>query len=207
MSKNQLFFKRKRFWKRLLLFIAVVPLLIFGAMILVFHFTQDAIIQNQIESLNKGHKGVVSVGDSHLSPFKNFPYTSIKIDDVKILENKGDSASVILDVEDIYVGFNILDLIRGDYDIQTLLIEEGVFNLIIHKDGSNNLTNAFATEGEATDSQALHIHLNKISLKNLDIHNYDEGTKIDVETYINKAEGGFKANEELISSHIDSKFV
>ena len=145
MHQNPPLNKKKRFWKRLMLFSALVPLLMVGTILLIILVKQDSIIQSQIEAMNKEHKGLVSVGKSHLAPFNNFPYTSVKIDDVKILEDKNDSTSVILDVEDIYVGLNILDIIKGDFDIQTLMIEEGSFNLILHEDGSNNLTNALAT--------------------------------------------------------------
>ncbi len=36
-----------------------------------------------------------------------------------------EKASPILDVADIYVGFNLWDIVAANYDIQKLLVEDG----------------------------------------------------------------------------------
>ena len=129
------------------------------------YINQDEIIQSEVDALNKGHKGQVFIGDTHLEPFKNFPYISIKVDDVRILESKQKGAQEILNVADIYLGFNIWDIIEGNYDIKKLLIEDGVFKIVFHKDGSINLQNAFATSDQADSEEPMDIHLKKIGAK------------------------------------------
>jgi hypothetical protein len=194
--------------KRLVTGIFVIPILLFGTVLLIIWANQDALVQKQIAVLNKGYKGQIAVGDVHLAPFKNFPYISLKIDDVRIAEDKTDSATTILDVADIYAGVNFWDMIRGKLDIQSLLVEDGVFNIVLHPDGTTNLQNALATptKKEASGENEPDIHLKRIELRNLDIHQLQESTNLDVETLIYFANGGFQINDTAISAHIDSEF-
>lgn len=200
------FLKRKKFWWWFVSILFFLPIALFGVLLLVVYFNQDAIIQHEIDKMNKHHSGLILVGDTHLAPFESFPFISIKVDDVRVLESKEDGAPVILDVEDIYVGFNIWDIVRGDYDIQSLVIENGFFNIVMHEDGSINLENALATSEEAGDEEPPNIHLKKIELRDLDIHHFNETTKTDIETYVFHAKGGFKNIDGEINTHVDTEF-
>ena len=204
---NLNFFKRRKFWWWLIAVSLFLPTLAFSILLFIINTQQNDILQDQIAVLNQDHKGLVVVGDAHLSPFKQFPYISIKVDDVHVYETKNEDASVIMDVADIYVGFNLWDILSGNYDIQTLLIEEGFFNFVLHEDGSNNLQNALAASEEATTGKPIEIHLKNIELRELDIHKLDEATNTDIETYIHWAKGGFNSNDGLIVAHIDTEFL
>lgn len=197
--------KRKRL-RKILIWSLSGLIFLFGVLILIIYIKQDEIIQSQLETMNKEHKGLLKIGDTHLALFENFPDLSFKIDDVRIYETKDDHKKAILDVKDIYVGFNLIDILKGNYDVHSLLIEDGYFNIILHEDGSNNLQNALATTEEENKEEELQIHLQTIRLENLDIHKFDESTNIDVETYIYAAEGGFKTGNGLINAHIDTDF-
>ena len=176
-------FLKRKFWLRFSGVLIGIPIILFTLFCLLY-INQDEIIQAEVDALNKGHKGQVFIGDTHLEPFKNFPYISIKVDDVRILESKQKESQEILNVADIYLGFNIWDVIKGNYDIQKLLIEDGSFNIVFHKDGTINLQNAFATTDKGGNEAPMDIHLKNIEL-NLDIHKLDESTN-DVETFIYK---------------------
>ncbi len=198
----------KRKLSKALIFICVISLLLITGVLIYIQTQQERILQNQITKLNTQHTGLIEVGKSNLSLFGNFPYISLKIDDVKIFETKSNEASEIMHVKDIYVGFNLWDIVNQNYDIQSIIIEDGVFNLILHKDGSNNLEIALKNSESNTDAKAnsVDIHLKKIKLKNLDIHKLDESTNTDIETFVFFADGGFKKNNNLIDAHINSEF-
>ena len=205
-SQRFSFLKKRKFWFRFVGFAVFIPVLLFSILILIVYINQDEIIQAEIDALNKGHKGKITIGDTHLEPFKNFPYISIRIDDVRILESKLPDAEEILNVADINLGFNIFDIVFGDYDIQGLIVEEGDFNIILHKDGTTNIQNALATSDEGESEEPMDIHLKNIELRNLDIHKFDETTNVDVETFIYTAKGGFKTDEKVINAHLDTDF-
>lgn len=198
---------KRKFW-RVLITLLLVPIILLSAVLIYIQTQQESILKNQISELNKQYKGAIEVGKSNLSFFGNFPYISIKIDDVKILEDKTNTSTEIMHVKDIYVGFNLWDILNKNYDVQSIVVEDGVFNIILHKDGSNNLENALKYSNTNTDTTqtALNIHLKKVKLKNLDIHKLDETTNTDIETFIFYGEGGFKKNKQRIDVHVNSEF-
>lgn len=201
------FLKRRKFWIWFTVITILLPVVLFAALIAIVYWKQDEIIQGEIDAMNKSHKGLIVVGDTHVAPFENFPYISIKVDDVRIYESKEDDAPVILDVADIYLGFDMWDIVNGKYDVQKLMVEDGFFNIITHKDGSINLENALATEEDAPEEEEpLDIHLKNIELRNLDIHKLDESSMLDVETFIYWADGGFQTGSGEIAAHIDTEF-
>lgn len=176
-----------------------------GALVLYIQSQQTEILQSEIAKLNKEHKGLIKVGDSKLSLFESFPYISIKVFDVQIFETKEDKSPIIVDVKDIYVGFQLDDILSGNYDIQSVIVEDGVFNVVLHEDNTTNLENALATTTES-DTASTNVHFKKIEFKNLDIHHIDESTNTDFETFIYSGQGGFELNDNNITGHIDTDF-
>ncbi len=195
--------------KRLILLGVLVPVLLVFAFTFVVYQLQDGLVQREIDALNKTHKGLITIGDTHIAPFKNFPYVSLKVDSVQVYESKEEDADLILEVADIYVGFNVWDLAYAKYDVQKLLIEDGFFNIIKHKDGSLNIENALAApseEEEESVEEPFDVHLKSIELKNLDIHKLDEESLLDIDTYIFWAKSGIKTIENEVYAHIDTDF-
>ncbi|MHA7059510.1 AsmA family protein [Aquimarina sp. M1] len=197
--------KSKKFWKRIIIVVLVVPVVLVGSLILYIQSNQSEIIKGEITKLNKEHKGRIRVGESELSLFGNFPYISIKVYDVQIFETKEDHAPIIMDVKDMFIGFNLWDIVKGNYDIQSVIVEEGVFNIVIHENNSTNIQNSLANTAK-TETPSTNIHLKKIKLKNLDIHTLDEATNTDVEKFIYTGTGGFSQKDSIIAGHIDTDF-
>lgn len=184
--------------------LTILPMVILGALLLYIQKNQSEILKGEVAKLNQDYQGRITIGDSELSLFGNFPHISIKIYDVKIFETKATNAAVIADVNDIYVGFNLWDIVAGNYDIRSLLIEEGEFHLVIHENNTTNIQNALTTSS-ATDTSSTNFHLKKIKLKNLDIHTLDEATRTDVEKFVYNGQGGFSVSENSIAGHIDTE--
>ncbi|WP_299765478.1 AsmA-like C-terminal region-containing protein [uncultured Dokdonia sp.] len=197
--------KIKKFWKRILIALITVPIVLTGSLILYIQSNQSDIIKGEIAKLNKEHKGQINVGESELSLFGNFPHISIKVYDVQILETKEANAPIIMDVKDIYVGFNLWDIVNKNYDIQSVLLEEGVFNIVIHENNTTNIQNSLASTSD-TETPTTNIHLKKITFKNLDIHTLDEATNTDVEKFVYAGTGGFSRKDSIIAGHIDTYF-
>ena len=194
----------KKRWKRIVLVLILVPIPLIGGLLLYVQNNQAEIINDQVALLNQAYKGRITVGNSELSLFGNFPDLSIKVYDVQIFETKADGAPLIMDVKDIYVGFNLWDMVSGNYDIHSLRVEDGVFNIVVHEDNSSNIQNSLASRAEY-GSSFTNVHLEKIRLKNLDVHTLDEATHTDVETFIYDGKGGFRTTDSIIAGHIDTE--
>lgn len=189
-----------------MILLILLPLSLFGISLIYVYQNQERIVQTEIDAINRGYRGMISVGDIRLAPFKNFPYLSVRVDDVAVRESKETDAASIAEVADIYIGLDLTDLVQGKIDIKKLLIEDGYFEMVLHKDGSDNLSNAFATESDTTAADPLHIHLRDIELKNIDVRKKDESNGLVVQGKIHWARGGFQSTPQHTAAHIDTEF-
>lgn len=198
--------KIKKRWPKILLTLILITILLLGGLFFYFQSNQSEIIKNEIAKLNKEHKGLISVGNSELSLFGNFPYISVKIYEVQIFETKEANAPLIMKVNDIYVGFDLWDLITNtDVNIQSILVEEGVFNMVIHENNTTNIQNSLAATSE-TEKSTSNIHLKEIKFKKLDVHTFDEATNTDVEKFIYSGTAGFNQNDSITTGNLKMDF-
>ena len=78
------FLQRKKFWKRLFIYLVLLPVFLIFVLVLILYWKQDAIVQDLLTTLNKDFKGEIRIKGSHISPFENFPYISIDLEGVEI---------------------------------------------------------------------------------------------------------------------------
>ncbi|MCG8311461.1 MAG: AsmA-like C-terminal region-containing protein [Cytophagales bacterium] len=198
----------KKIWKRLILGVFTAICIIFGSAVLILVWQQDKIVQNAVNAFNEDFKGAVVIGDSDISPFENFPYISIVIRNVQVFEDQADMFAPILDVSDIYLGFDFWTVLGGDFKVNLLKVENGNFDIVRHTDGSFNLVHALSGEKKIKDiKEEYNIELEKIELSNLDIIKYDEGTRIHAETYIENATAKFKNSEAVLAIALNSQLI
>jgi len=199
---------KSRFFRIALLLVVGLIILISGVFAFIY-FNQTRIVQSQLTTINTSFQGKIEVGESHVALFESFPYISLKVDDVKVYEYKHEGAPIIVDVADIYVGFNIWDIVAGNYDIQSIIVEDGLLDVVLHEDGSTNIEHALlaASDDNTTSSAPINIHLQSIAFKNIELHQREEATNLDIITRIDFANGGFQLEEEHIFAHIDTEFI
>jgi hypothetical protein len=197
----------KKFWKRFVLFIFIVPIFLFSILIGILYWKQDAIVQHLLITMNEDFEGYIEIEDSHISLFQNFPYISIDLEGVKIYENKKKNTTAIVDVEDIYLGFDILTIVSGEMEIKKIKLAEGKLNIIQHKDGELNISKALATKKEVEDpNEEFHLDLNEIELVNIDVTKLNEANNLLVEAYITWADSKFTTSPDHVYASLESKF-
>ena len=74
-NKKFSFLKRRKFWIRFFGFAIFVPILLFSILILIVYINQDKIIQSEIDALNKGHKGKITITAVPTDEFVEFSVT------------------------------------------------------------------------------------------------------------------------------------
>jgi len=200
------FLKSRKFWRRLVIWTLIIPVFFLSILISIVYFNQDKIVQELITELNQDFTGEVEIDGSHISPFEAFPYISIDLEHVMIYEDKLNHKDPIVNAEDIYVGFNIWDLIVGNFDIQLIEVKNGYIHAIQHKDGELNIAKALTTEKDIEDlEEEFHVHLKEIDLINMDIYKINEANGLMVESFVDIATLSFETNEASIHVQIESK--
>ena len=201
----------KKLWIRLVALVIVLLLLGFASATFYLYKNQDSLVQEQLDRLNQAYHGKVSAGATHIAPFQNFPYVSIKIDEVKVIESKAENAPVLIEVADIYVGLDLMSLLQGSVQVKKLLIEEGFFKIVLYEDGSNNLSKAIGLEEEETtesetEATSMGLELDQIELRNIDLHKIDRSSGLDIQTFIYQADGKFKNDQEELVLDLGAAF-
>ncbi len=185
--------------KRLIIWLAIIPVLLFFSVVFVVYWKQDQIIQNLLISFNEDFNGKIEIEESHVSPFENFPYISIDLQNVKLFADKITKEEPILYLKDIYVGFNVFDLVAGNYDVKVIELKDGFIHAIQDEEGELNISKAFSTRKEVESiEEEFNIHLKSIELIDVDIYKLNEMNNLMVETFIEDADIRLKTNEEHV---------
>ncbi|WKZ61303.1 MAG: AsmA-like C-terminal region-containing protein [Cyclobacteriaceae bacterium] len=199
--------KGKRLKQLLALFI-LVPTLLFGILTALLYWKQDSVVQELVATLNEDFTGTLEVDDSHISPFANFPYISIDLDHVRIYEDKEKDDQPLVEVEDVYLGFDIWTLLKGTFEVKSLKFSNGTIKLIQHLDGTFNIGNALSKTKEIEDpGEEFHMDLKSIQLQNIDLLKINEANDLMLEFFINDAKSRFKDVEDHMLITLDSRFL
>lgn len=208
--KNKLrrWIKSKRFWRRMIIAIIGIPALLLGITLLIVHQKQDEIVSEIISALNEDFTGSAEIKDSHISFFSNFPYVSIDLEEFKVYETKDKKGKPLIDVHDVYAGFNLWTVVTGKMEIKKIKLESGHIDLVQHKNGEFNIVKALSSEKEIEDTgEEFHLDLKRIELVDVDLTKLNEENGVKVEAFIDKAKSKFKTSDESVHASLDAQFV
>ncbi len=197
---------KKKILKKILISVLVIPILLVSLVIAIVYSKQKEIVKTLIEQVNTDFNGRIQIKDSHIEPFTNFPYISIDLEQLQVFETKDKSLKPIIDIKDLYIGFDIFNLLQGKKDIKLIKLKNGEIHLVQKLNGTLNIVHAFQsikpTEKEAEE---LHLSLSSILLENIDLTKINEEGKLLIETYIPSAKTKFSTSNEKIGISIDAK--
>ncbi len=201
-------FKNKKIWKRIIWGILFIPILFISLLIIIVYWQQDAIVQQLLNTVNKDFKGEIQINDSHISPFENFPYISIDLEDVKLYENKLKKTPPLLRIKDVYLGFEISSLLSQEFEIKLIKLSKGNIDIVQDKNGEFNITKAFTTENKIENvDKEFHLDIKSILLNDIDFTKLNEENKILVEAFIYNTESKFKTSNSNLSISLESSLL
>ena len=187
--------------------IVLVLIAALGATIGVLYSRQDEIVQELLTKANADFKGEVKLTGSHISLFQNFPYISIDLENLSIKESKSDTATVILDIEDVYVGFDLLTILNGQMEIKKIKLVNGHIDAVQYGDGTFNLANAFepVVPVESVEEE-FHLDLKSVILSNIHLTKLNVESKMKVDVLVDEAKTRFKTNADKVVIGLDADF-
>lgn len=165
-----------RFLRNTLLILLGVVALVFGALCYMLYAHEQEIADELIAWFNEGQPGNLSYDHVELSPFRAFPYISIDIKDVRFDVDKHTADDhAIYAFKDVYVGFDVFDLLRGEYTIRKLVLHSGHLYLEKYADGTYNLMRAKLRAEDEDDGTSAHLDLKRIELRDITLHEVNSG--------------------------------
>jgi hypothetical protein len=194
--------------KQAVLWSLLVITLFIVTLVGVLYWKQDSLVQELISTFNNDFKGSIEISDSHISPFVNFPYISIDLDDVRVYETKNQSGEPIVGLKDVYLGFDIRNVLRGSFEVRSLKLSDGNIRLVQHPDGSFNITNALSAQKEIDDvEEEFHLDIQSIQLVNVDLLKHNEANDLIIEAFIDLAKAKFRSQPDHLYVGLDSRFT
>lgn len=202
---------RKRIF-RILYIVLGSMLALLGIASLILYTQQERLTQMALRELNKQLPGDLVVGGSNIAPFENFPYVSIGLKNVTFYANKQHTGKPLYQVERLFVGFSLPDIIRQQYNVKVLVVKNGYLHLIKEQNGKIDIVEANRIQSDSTitssgDSAPMQLDIKKIILRDLDISYTDKVMGSHAATHIDKIKTSFRMDGDLIKASMEGKQV
>ncbi|MFN8699774.1 MAG: AsmA-like C-terminal region-containing protein [Flavobacteriales bacterium] len=198
--------RKKSRWIRIIAWTLTIPLVLIAVCIGLLYANQDKIVREVISTMNADFAGRVELRESHISLFANFPYISIDLEGLRVYENKDTAEAPVLDVSDVYVGFDLWTIIAGKMEIKSIKLKDGRIDLVLYPDGEYNVMKAFATTHEIEDvEEEFHLNLKRIQLDHVDISKHTLADSMTLDAYVVKATSKFKTDGNHILTGLDAE--
>jgi uncharacterized protein involved in outer membrane biogenesis len=158
--------------KRILLVLFIVLLSVIPVLYGTVYFFGKNIEKYVVAELNKSLAVEIKVGEIDFSIIRQFPKASLLFTDVIIYENFPGRKKELLHCDEIFLVFNIRDILEKKYIINEIVLNKGTANLYVDSKGRDNYT-IVKEDNESTDSDTLQINLQSIRLNQMNIR-YDD---------------------------------
>jgi len=128
---------------------------------------EDDIEQYAITEINKYINTEVKIRAIDFSILRNFPYASLNFKNVLIKDSyeQIESDDTLLFAKNLFLNFNILDLINEDYNVQNITIKEGVLKLKTTYKGDVNYN--IITPSQDTTSGNFNFELKQLEVEHM----------------------------------------
>lgn len=164
----------KRILKRFLIFISLAFLsIVFLSVILSLIFTEE-IEKIVVKNIETKITTEISLGDVSFKLYKHFPFTSVEVSDLKIMESEIFEGDTLVYAKKAFIKFSLLDLISTQLDINRIILENGKLNIKYNEDNQANF------KVFEKNNKAKHLHLEEVFLSDIAIKYYHHGTQADI---------------------------
>ncbi len=201
--------KKRVYW--IVAFLLVSIILVIATAPYILYKNQKAITASAITTLNETLVGHFTIEDSYIAPFANFPYVSIDFKGVKFYDDHRMEKAPIYEIQDLYVGFDFWDIIKGKYNIKAVKAKEARLNLILDENDEMNIAVASSmanpSDEVSLEEDAFTLDLNDIHIQNLAFVKLNESTGQVITIDFDDLRSKLNMSDDIITASLDSRFV
>lgn len=141
---------------------------------------EDKVKSFIVEQINKNINTKVDVKEVNFSVFKKFPYASLEFEQVTAEEvTKKAKKGELFNAQSIYLQFNIIDILKENYIIKKVEINNGMVNLKIDKYGNDNY-HFWKTKSDTVKSE-LSVELEDLKFNDVNFYFLNEYKNLDMD--------------------------
>jgi len=134
--------RKKRRFIRIIAWIVGATAGVILLITLVFYLGRGWITRQVLDRFNEQHPGEVQLGGLNLIPLMDFPEAVIQFRDVSLYEKPQYTDSLYQEpvayLHEFYVSLGIRELIRGEFQVSQLRLEEGFIRYELYGDSLSN---------------------------------------------------------------------
>ncbi|AEV98600.1 hypothetical protein A4D02_21385 [Niastella koreensis] len=202
---------RKRLIRFLLIPVLVI-LLLLGTAFVILTTQQTRLVKMALKELNKKLPGTISVEKSEISFIDNFPYISIRLNQVRFYATKRTTDKPLFAAERVFAGFSLTDILNQNYKVKVIGTKNGHLDLVEEKDGQLNIVEASrmapdTTRSTDTAESPLKLDIKKIVLKGMTISFIDKQNNQTIISKIEKITSSIQDDSLKINAGLNGKFV
>jgi len=156
-----------KFFRRSLIFLGLIWLLFCVAGAVLVYLYQDQLVARFINEANKRVGTPIQANNIQASWWKKFPDVSIVLNQVVIDGSLPGTTDTLALAEHIYCTFNVWDIIKGNWIVDQIHMEQGKLFLVQTELGDNNFT--IITRDSLSKNEDAGFKLEKITLNDISI--------------------------------------
>ena len=172
---------------------------------------QQRLVNLAVSELNRQLKGELTIGNSSISLFKNFPNVSIALENGQFFADNTKSGKPIGQFDVLYVGFNVRDLLKKNYNVRKLFLKGGYVNLVKQQNGTINLleretnqTDTVSIAEAQPDTAAVKVQLEKIVIEEMSVSFLDQANGQKFSTQISQLSSTLALDSSQLSLAVSS---
>ncbi len=150
-----------------LLYSIVAFLLLAAGLIVYLLANKNQIKRYALDQLNAQLDAKITINDIDITLFKQFPKVSLDMHLVRITD-PNQPKQYLLQAEHVYIGFNIYDILRKQYNIKLIAIDSAQLNLYTDLAGKSNF-NILKQDTTTTSSQSFLLSLKEVKLNQVNL--------------------------------------
>jgi uncharacterized protein involved in outer membrane biogenesis len=202
---------RKRLVRFLL--IPVISLVLLLAVAFTILFTQQQrLVKLAVKELNKKLPGTISVQGSNISLFENFPYISVRLNNVSFYATKSTSTKPLFSAEKLFAGFSLPDILKQNYKVKVIFMKNGHLDLVAERNGQLNIVEASKISHDTTSTTdtgdaALKLDIKKIVLKNMAVSFLDKQNGRHIISHIERIQSSLENDSLKLNAALTGKMT
>jgi uncharacterized protein involved in outer membrane biogenesis len=178
----------------------------------ILYFQQQRLVNLALKELNKQLSGELVIKSSNISAFENFPYISIRLNNVQFYPGKQQTVKPLYEAERMYVGFSLSDILKQQYHVKVIALRNGHLDLVQDQAGKLNIVEASrmkrdTTQVTDTTTAALDLDLKKIVFRNMKVTYLDQQSQQQVSANIEKIQSSLKADSVNITANLKGNMI
>ncbi len=164
--------------KKISITLAVILSILVGTGYYISSVYEDEVKNYILTEINKRLNTKVDIEEINFSVFRKFPYaslefTNVRADEITSKKKKDD----LFKVKSIYLQFNILDIIKKNYIIKKIAVDNGYINIKINKNGEDNF-HIWKNDTTST-AEPFKIELTKLVFENISVSSNNDYKNLD----------------------------